>query len=174
MEPSDLVHYGLIPEFVGRFPVVVSTTGLTLEQMVRVMTEPKNALIKQYSYLFSLHHVDFHVTDDALRAIATMALRKNTGARGLRAILERVLMQAMFDIPDDPDVTAVVVNEEAVHTKTCVRAWNCLFAGCRLREDHVASVSNDTSRVCRPCTHTHARTHTRGQRDAPAGARDAG
>ncbi len=82
------------------------------------MTEPKNALIKQYSYLFSLHHVDFHITLEALREIAAMALRKNTGARGLRAILERVLMQAMFDIPDDPDVTAVVVDAEAVHTRT--------------------------------------------------------
>lgn len=85
------------------------------------MTEPKNALIKQYTYLFSLHHVGFHVTDDALKAIAAMALKKNTGARGLRAILERVLMQAMFDIPDDPDVTAVVVTAEAVQTKTCVQ-----------------------------------------------------
>lgn len=87
---------------------------------MRVMTEPRNALIKQYSYLFSLHHVDFHVTPEALSEIASMALRKNTGARGLRAILEKVLMQAMFDIPDDPDVTAVVVDAQAVRTRTYV------------------------------------------------------
>lgn len=73
-----LYDAGLIPEFVGRFPVVVNTTGLTLDQMVRVLTEPKNALIKQYAYLFSLHHVDFHITDEALREVALIALRKNT------------------------------------------------------------------------------------------------
>ena len=90
MEPCDLVHYGILPEFVGRFPVIVSTSGLSLEQLVRVLTEPKNALIKQYRYLFALHHVEFHVTNEALEEIAALALVKNTGARGLRSILERV------------------------------------------------------------------------------------
>lgn len=90
VEPCDLVHYGILPEFVGRFPVVVSTSGLSLEQLVRVLTEPKNALIKQYRYLFALHHVDFHVSNEALEEIAALALEKNTGARGLRSILERV------------------------------------------------------------------------------------
>lgn len=118
VEPTDLVHYGILPEFVGRFPVVVSTSGLSLEQLVRVLMEPKNALIKQYRYLFSMHHVEFHVTEEALKEIAGLALRKNTGARGLRSILERVLMQAMFDIPDSPDVTAIVVDKESVHTRT--------------------------------------------------------
>jgi hypothetical protein len=96
------------------------------------MTEPKNALIKQYAYLFSLHHVDFHVTSEALREIAAMALRKNTGARGLRAILERVLMQAMFEMPDDPEVTAVVVDAQAVHTRMCVGlvGWLVWLGGC--------------------------------------------
>lgn len=84
------MQYGILPEFVGRFPVVVSTSGLSLEQLVRVLTEPKNALIKQYRYLFALHHVDFHVTTEALEEIAALALAKNTGARGLRSILERV------------------------------------------------------------------------------------
>lgn len=117
VEPCDLVQYGILPEFVGRFPVVVSTSGLSLEQLVRVLTEPKNALIKQYRYLFALHHVDFHVTTEALEEIAALALAKNTGARGLRSILERVLMQAMFDIPDDPNVTAIVVDRESVHSR---------------------------------------------------------
>lgn len=93
VEPCDLVQYGILPEFVGRFPVVVSTSGLSLEQLVRVLTEPKNALIKQYRYLFALHHVEFHVTNEALEEIAALALAKNTGARGLRSILERVSLR---------------------------------------------------------------------------------
>ena len=117
VEPVDLVRYGMLPEFVGRFPVVVSTEGLSLEQLCRVLTEPKNALIRQYRYLFALHHVDFHITEEALKEVAALALSKNTGARGLRSILERVLMQAMFDIPDDPNVTAIIVDREAVHSR---------------------------------------------------------
>ena len=92
-EPNDLVTYGLIPEFIGRFPLVVSTRGLDLDQMVMVLTQPKNAVIKQYKYLFAMSDVDFHITDDALEEIANVALSKRTGARGLRSILENMLME---------------------------------------------------------------------------------
>ena len=118
-EPADLVSYGLIPEFVGRFPLLVSTRSLDVEQMVLVLTKPKNALVKQYKYLFALSDVDFHITDGALREIATVALSKNTGARGLRAILENILLEAMFLVPERADVTvyiddAVVRGERSV------------------------------------------------------------
>jgi len=113
-EPTDLISFGLIPEFVGRFPTLVSTQGLTEDQMVQVMTEPKNALVKQYEYLFAMSDVDFHVTEGGLRAIAKIALAKNTGARGLRAIFEKLLMEAMFVVPEDPEVNAVVVDEACV------------------------------------------------------------
>ncbi|OQR90264.1 ATP-dependent Clp protease ATP-binding subunit clpX [Thraustotheca clavata] len=113
-EPQDLVAYGLIPEFVGRFPVLVSTLGLNRPELVRVVSEPKNSLIKQYKALFSLHEVNFHVTDCGLNAIAELAIQRNTGARGLRAILERTLMETMFHIPDMKNVHAVYVDEEVI------------------------------------------------------------
>jgi len=99
-EPSDLIAYGLIPEFIGRFPTVVSTKSLTEQQMVQVLTEPKNAIVRQYRYLFALNGVDFHITPCALSAVAQIALSKKTGARGLRSILENVLMETMFIVPN--------------------------------------------------------------------------
>jgi ATP-dependent Clp protease ATP-binding subunit ClpX len=114
-EPLDLISFGLIPEFVGRFPMVVSTQGLEKDQMVEVMTMPKNALIKQYRYLLAMNDVDFHVTQDALKAIAEEAIAKNTGARGLKAIMEKLLLEAFFVVPDpSSDVNAVYVDKEAV------------------------------------------------------------
>lgn len=113
-EPEDLVSYGLIPEFIGRFPMLVSTSGLTKSQLVQVLTEPKNSLVKQYKALFALDGVEFHATDGALEAVAGFALKKNTGARGLRTIFERALMETMFDLPDLEDVTAVYVDEDAI------------------------------------------------------------
>lgn len=115
-EPEDLIQYGLIPEFVGRFPMLVNTLGLTSAQLIHVMTQPKNAILKQYRQLFAMNNVEFHVTDDALQAIATKAVQKNTGARGLRSIFERMLVDAMFTVPD-ADVNAVVVTEDAVNGK---------------------------------------------------------
>ncbi|OQR96586.1 ATP-dependent Clp protease ATP-binding subunit clpX [Achlya hypogyna] len=113
-EPQDLVAYGLIPEFVGRFPVLVSTLGLTRPELVRVVSEPKNSLIKQYRALFALHDVDFHVTTCGLDAIAELAVRRNTGARGLRAIFERTLMDTMFHVPDMAHVRAVYVDADVI------------------------------------------------------------
>ncbi|KAI9997857.1 hypothetical protein PInf_002114 [Phytophthora infestans] len=113
-EPDDLVSYGLIPEFIGRFPMLVSTTGLSKDELVQVLTEPKNSLVRQYKALFALSDVEFHATEGALEAVAESALRKNTGARGLRSIFERALMETMFDLPDMNDVRAVYVDEEAI------------------------------------------------------------
>ncbi|XP_073116096.1 CLP protease regulatory subunit CLPX1, mitochondrial-like isoform X3 [Elaeis guineensis] len=118
VESSDLIAYGLIPEFIGRFPVLVSLSALSEDQLVRVLMEPKNAVGKQFKKLFSMNSVKLHFTDTALRLIAKKALAKNTGARGLRAILENILIDAMYEIPDlktgDERIDAVVVDEEAV------------------------------------------------------------
>ncbi|KAK4273886.1 hypothetical protein QN277_017196 [Acacia crassicarpa] len=118
VESSDLIAYGLIPEFVGRFPVLVSLLSLTENQLIQVLTKPKNALGKQYKKMFQMNGVKLYFTENALRSVARKALSKNTGARGLRSILEKVLVDAMYEIPDsragDDAVDAVVVDEEAV------------------------------------------------------------
>ncbi|XP_070027168.1 CLP protease regulatory subunit CLPX1, mitochondrial-like isoform X1 [Nicotiana tabacum] len=118
VESSDLISYGLIPEFVGRFPILVNLSALTENQLVQVLTEPKNALGKQYKKMFQMNGVKLHFTEDALRLIAKKAISKNTGARGLRSILESLLMDAMYEIPDvrtgDDIIDAVVVDEESV------------------------------------------------------------
>ncbi|XP_057974623.1 CLP protease regulatory subunit CLPX3, mitochondrial [Malania oleifera] len=118
VESSDLIAYGLIPEFIGRFPILVSLSALTENQLVQVLTEPNNALGKQYRKLFGMNKVKLHFTEKALRLIAQKAMVKNTGARGLRAILEGILTEAMFEIPDvktgTDRVDAVVVDDESV------------------------------------------------------------
>ncbi|KAL8527651.1 hypothetical protein ACS0TY_005483 [Phlomoides rotata] len=118
VESGDLTTYGLIPEFVGRFPVVVSLSALVEDQLVKVLTEPKNALCKQYKRMFSMNNVKLHFTDGATRLIAKKAIAKNTGARGLRAILEDILTEAMFEVPDGKsgkdNAGIVLVDEEAV------------------------------------------------------------
>ncbi|XP_076944226.1 CLP protease regulatory subunit CLPX1, mitochondrial-like [Bidens hawaiensis] len=118
VESSDLIAYGLIPEFVGRFPILVNLLALTENQLVQVLTEPKNALGKQYKKLFKMNGVKLHYTENALRLIARRAITKNTGARGLRALLENILMDSMYEIPDVRSgkdiIEAVVVDEEAV------------------------------------------------------------
>lgn len=114
VEPADLMKFGLIPEFIGRFPVLVSTTALNLDEMVQVLTEPKNCLVRQYEYQFALHDIDFHITDGALRAIAAQALAKKTGARGLRSIFENLLMDSMFVVPESTDVHTVLLDQKAV------------------------------------------------------------
>ncbi|KAL7106909.1 hypothetical protein ACP275_06G021400 [Erythranthe tilingii] len=118
VESSDLIAYGLIPEFVGRFPVLVNLSALTEEQLVQVLTEPKNALGKQYRKMFQMNGVKLHFTEDALRLIARKAITKNTGARGLRSMLENVLMDAMYEIPDDRTgddiIDAVIVDKDSV------------------------------------------------------------
>ncbi|KFK45073.1 hypothetical protein AALP_AA1G339900 [Arabis alpina] len=117
VESADLTAYGLIPEFVGRFPILVSLSALTEDQLIRVLVEPKNALGKQYKKLFSMNNVKLHFTEKALGLISKQAMVKNTGARGLRALLETILTEAMFEIPDakngDERIDAVIVDEES-------------------------------------------------------------
>ena len=112
--PEDLIKFGLIPEFIGRLPVVASVTNLDKESLVQILSEPKNALVKQYTRLFEMDGVELEFTDDALEAIADQAIHRGTGARGLRAIMEEVLLPVMYDIPSRDDVAKVVVTKETV------------------------------------------------------------
>jgi ATP-dependent Clp protease ATP-binding subunit ClpX len=112
--PEDLIKYGLIPEFIGRLPVVASVTNLDMESLVTILSEPKNALVKQYTRLFEMDNVELEFSQDALEAIAEQAIHRGTGARGLRAIMEEVLLPVMYDIPSRDDVAKVVVTKETV------------------------------------------------------------
>ena len=112
--PQDLVRFGLIPEFIGRVPVVVSLEGLDRQALVRILREPKNALIKQYAKLFSYDKVKLSFEDEAIEAIADMAIERKTGARGLRSIMEKVMMEEMFEIPSDTTIIEVVVTKDSV------------------------------------------------------------
>ena len=113
-QPEDLLKYGLIPEFVGRFSAVATLKELTIEAMVKVLTEPKNALIKQYKKLFEFENTKLKFTDAAVRAIAEKATIRKTGARGLRAVLEETMLDIMYDLPSQPEVEEVIINEEVV------------------------------------------------------------
>ena len=112
--PEDLHKFGLIPEFIGRIPVVTNTQQLTEDDLMDILTTPKNALVKQYKRMFEIEGVDLEFEDDALREIVAKAIERNTGARGLRAICEEVLQDTMFDIPSELDVVRVVVTKESV------------------------------------------------------------
>ena len=114
VEPEDLVKYGLIPEFVGRLPVVATLEELDQEALVRILIEPKNALIKQYKQLFAMEDAELEIRDDALQAIARKAMARKTGARGLRTILEGVLLNSMYDLPSLENVSKVVVDESVI------------------------------------------------------------
>ncbi len=114
VEPEDLIKFGLIPELVGRMPVVATLGELSEETLVQILTEPKNALVKQYSRLFDMENVALEIRPKALKAIAKKALARKTGARGLRSILEQVLIDTMFDLPNVSDVEKVVVDESTV------------------------------------------------------------
>jgi ATP-dependent Clp protease ATP-binding subunit ClpX len=114
VEPEDLIKYGLIPEFVGRLPVVATLEELDEEALVRILTEPKNALVKQYGKLFEMEDCDLEFREDALRAIARKAMERKTGARGLRTIMEQVLLDTMYDLPSMEDVSKVVVDESVI------------------------------------------------------------
>lgn len=114
VQPEDLVKFGLIPEFIGRLPVVATVNDLDREALVRVLTEPKNSLVKQYSRLLDMDGVTLTMEEGALNAIADKAIERGTGARGLRAILEEILGPVMFEVPDSEDVTEVVISEECV------------------------------------------------------------
>src|ERR1700733_747296 len=112
--PEDLIKLGLIPEFIGRLPVVASVTNLDKESLVKILSEPKNALVKQYTRLFEMDNVELEFTEEALESIAEQAIHRGTGARGLRAIMEEVLLPVMYDIPSRDDVAKVVVTKETV------------------------------------------------------------
>ncbi|MCP5142336.1 MAG: ATP-dependent Clp protease ATP-binding subunit ClpX [Chromatiales bacterium] len=114
VEPEDLIGYGLIPEFVGRLPVVATLEELDEEALVQILTEPKNALTKQYQRLFDMEHCELEFREDALRAIARKAMLRKTGARGLRTILETTLLDTMYDLPSEQNVSKVVVDEAAI------------------------------------------------------------
>ncbi|MCU9839323.1 ATP-dependent Clp protease ATP-binding subunit ClpX [Ruegeria sp. WL0004] len=117
LEPEDLLKFGLIPEFVGRLPVLATLEDLDEDALVTILTKPKNALVKQYQRLFELEDTELDFTDDALKAIAKRAIERKTGARGLRSIMEDILLDTMFELPSMSNVTKVVVNEEAVTTE---------------------------------------------------------
>lgn len=112
--PEDLIKYGMIPEFVGRFPVVAPLEELSETALIKILTEPRNALTKQYRYLFQMEGIDLKFTDGALKAIARLANERGAGARGLRSIMEKVMLDVMFELPGEKNVKEVIVNEEAV------------------------------------------------------------
>ena len=114
VRPEDLVKYGLIPEFVGRLPMISSVSPLDRDSLIRILVEPRNALVKQFRKLFELDGVDLEFTGDAVEAIADLALLRGTGARGLRAILEEVLLNVMYDVPSRDDIAQVIITSEVV------------------------------------------------------------
>ena len=114
VSPEDLVQHGMIPEMVGRLPVIVALKSLELEDLVRIMIEPKNALIRQYEHLLSLDDVELVFESPALQAAAEMAIERETGARGLRSIIESCLLDVMFEVPSRDDITKVVISENVI------------------------------------------------------------
>jgi ATP-dependent Clp protease ATP-binding subunit ClpX len=117
LEPEDLLKFGLIPEFVGRLPVIATLEDLDEDALITILTEPKNALVKQYQRLFEMEDVHLTFAEDALRAIAEKAIQRKTGARGLRSIMESILLDSMFDLPGMEDIDEIVVNREVVENK---------------------------------------------------------
>ena len=112
--PEDLLKFGLIPEFIGRLPIITALEKLTEDDLVRILTEPKNALVKQYAKLLSFDDCELVFEDDALREVARLAIERNTGARGLRSIIEAMMRDVMFDVPSDKDIAKVVITKETV------------------------------------------------------------
>src|SRR5712672_2947817 len=112
--PEDLLKFGMIPEFVGRLPVITSVHNLDREALIQILTEPRNALVKQYKKLFELDGVDLEFTPEALEAVADQANLRGTGARGLRAIMEEVLLSVMYEVPSNPNAARVLITREVV------------------------------------------------------------
>ena len=117
VQPHDLLKFGIIPELVGRMPVIAALDGLTREDLVKILTQPKNALVKQYQKLFSYDNVELSFTEDALEAVADKAIQRNIGARGLRAVMEGILTKVMYDIPSDPPIEQVTITADCVAGK---------------------------------------------------------
>ena len=118
IQPQDLIKFGLIPEFVGRLPIVVGLDELTEDALVKIMTEPKNALVKQYKTMFGIDNVELNIEPSAVRAVAKKAMKLKTGARGLRTIMEDIMLDIMFVTPDDRTISKVIVNKDTVENKT--------------------------------------------------------
>jgi len=114
VQPEDLLKFGLIPEFIGRLPVIATLDELDESALVRILKEPKNALTKQYSKLFEMESVHLKFTEEALRAISREAMKRKSGARGLRAIMENIMLDIMYDMPSQPNIKEVVVSEDVV------------------------------------------------------------
>ena len=114
LQPDDLIKYGLIPEFVGRMPIVAALDPLTEDDLVRILTEPKNSIVKQYKKMLKLNNVELEFTEGALRAVALRSIKLKTGARGLRSIVENIMLDVMYDIPSDKNVTKVIIGEDCV------------------------------------------------------------
>ena len=114
VEPEDLLKFGLIPEFIGRLPLIATLSDLDEETLIKILVEPKNALVKQYKRLFDLENVQLRFADGALKAVARQAIARKSGARGLRAILEKVMLDSMFEVPSEPDIKEVVVSEDVI------------------------------------------------------------
>ncbi len=118
MAPQDFIKFGLIPEFIGRVPVSVSLEGLDVDALIRIIKEPKNAMVKQYKKLFELDDVELEFEEDAIREIAEEAYERKTGARGIRSIMEKVMMDVMFEIPSDDTIEKCIITKDAVLKKT--------------------------------------------------------
>ena len=114
VEPQDFVKYGIIPELVGRLPVIVTLNSLDEEAMINILTKPKNAVLKQYKALFAMDNVELCVEEDALSSIAHQAIERKTGARGLRAILEKVMLNLMYEIPSEEGIKKCTITKETV------------------------------------------------------------
>ena len=114
VQPEDLIRYGLIPEFVGRLPILSVLDELDEKALIRILTEPKDSLVRQYQYLFDMEGVQLDFTEAALRAIAAESVKKKAGARGLRAIIERILLDVMYEVPSAEKLTKVVVDESVI------------------------------------------------------------
>ena len=117
VHPEDLLKYGLIPEFIGRLPVIVSLNELSKDDLVRILVEPKDAIVKQYQKLFELEGVKLKFTDGALKTIAALSIERKSGARGLRSILENTMLDIMYELPSTPDVRECLISEEVVLNK---------------------------------------------------------
>ena len=114
LEPEDLIKYGLIPEFIGRMPIIATLDDLDEKSLIKILKEPKNSLIKQYQRLFEFENVSLEFNEDAIKEIAKKAINKKTGARGLRSIIENILLKTMFELPDMENVIKVTVDSSSV------------------------------------------------------------
>lgn len=118
MLPQDLLKYGLIPEFIGRLPIIATLKDLDKEALIKIATEPKNALVKQYKKLLEMDNVELEFKQEALEAIVDKAIERKTGARGLRSIIEEIMRDIMFEIPSTPNISKCIINKETVLNKT--------------------------------------------------------